>query len=246
MNAKVSVNVKRGWEKIKTNLNSITDRYTLSETISELKKNDLYKHLYGKGKNRILIKKNPILYLSIYDHTKILELILKKQKTWKGSYNFKYRVKFLIEYNSDINKLKCECGKKYVWTSFCRKCPSYHNTWEGKTHSIETKRKQRISTLKHLESKIGNQIVPRYNKNAISIIENYGKKYGYNFIHAENGGEFYIKELGYFLDAYDPIKNVVLEIDENRHNNPKYLKKDKIRQIEIKNHLKCKFIRIKI
>lgn len=246
MNVNGSIQVKKGWNIIKNTLKLINDRYTLSETIKELKNKELYKQLYGRGKNRVLIKNNPKLYLSIYDHTDVLEYTFKKQKTWRGSYNFKYRVKFLVEYDADINKLKCECGRKYGWTSFCRKCPSYHKTWIGRTHTIETKRKQRISTLKHLELKHGYQIVPRYNKDSIIIIENYGKKYGYNFIHAENGGEFYIKELGYFLDAYDPIKNVVLEIDEKHHNKPSKIKKDIIRQKEIENHLKCKFIRIKI
>jgi very-short-patch-repair endonuclease len=72
-------------------------------------------------------------------------------------------------------------------------------------------------------------------------------KHGYNFQHAENGGEYYIKELGYFLDAYDLEKNVVLEIDESHHfRNGKLRKKDIIRQEEITNFLGCKFIRKKI
>jgi len=90
-------------------------------------------------------------------------------------------------------------------------------------------------------------LFPNYNISAIPIIEEYGKKYGYNFQHAENGGEYYIKELGYFLDAYDLEKNVVLEIDETHHfRNGKLRKKDIIRQEEITNFLGCKFIRKKI
>jgi very-short-patch-repair endonuclease len=247
MNANVSRDVKRGWSDIKKHLSLITDRYSLTETIEILKKNSSYKEFYGKAKNRTLTKKNPILYLSIYDHTSILEKKFKKQKSWSGSYNFKFRIKFLVECDGNIKKLKCECGKKYTWTGYCRRCPAYHVTWAGKKHSTETKRKQRISALNYLESTKG-QIVPRYNTKSIKIIEEYGKQYGYNFKHAENGGEFYIKELGYFVDGYDVEKNVILEIDEKNHfdNNGKLKEKDQVRQLEIEKLLKCKFIRIKI
>lgn len=249
MNANVNVSrdIKRGWRNIKNKLASITNRYSLKETIETLKNNNCYKEFYGRAKNRTLIKQNPILYLSIYDHTSVLEKAFKKQKSWSGSYNFKFRIKFLVEYDRNIQKLKCECGKKYTWSKYCRKCPSYHMTWIGKKHSIETKRKQRLSTLTYLKKTKG-QIIPRYNTTAIKIIEEYGKQNGYNFKHAENGGEYYIKELGYFVDGYDKEKNVVLEIDEKNHfdNDGKLKEKDQIRQLEIEKLLKCKFIRIKI
>ena len=79
------------------------------------------------------------------------------------------------------------------------------------------------------------------------LIEEYGKNEGYTFMHAENGGEYFIKELGYFVDAYDPINNVVLEVDERHHfdNKGKLKEKDIIRQKEITKILGCKFIRIK-
>lgn len=242
-----SHSVKMGWQNIKKTLSMISNRYSLEKTIEILTNNNLYTKYYGKSKNRSMINADPVLYLSIYDHTRILEEVLKSQKSWKGLYNFKYRIKFLVEYKCDINKLKCECGKRYIWTKYCRKCPSYHVTWTGRTHSSETKKKQRISALNYLRS-INGQLMPRYNKNSIRLIEEYGKQNGYTFLHAENGGEYYIKELGYFLDAYDIKNNIVLEIDEKHHfdvfGNLK--ENDKIRQLEIENLLKCKFIRIKV
>jgi hypothetical protein len=83
-----------------------------------------------------------------------------------------------------------------------------------------------------------------YNPNSIAIIENYGKQYGYNFQHAENGGEFQV--CGYFVDGYDKEKNVVIEYDEKHHFQPNgQLKhKDHVRQQNIINELQCKFIRI--
>ncbi|MFW6219773.1 MAG: hypothetical protein ACOC1O_01620 [bacterium] len=74
----------------------------------------------------------------------------------------------------------------------------------------------------------------------------YGRKYGYEFQHAENGGEYYIEHLGYFVDGYDIDNNVVIEYDEKYHFdiNGNLKDKDKLRQKEIIEYLKCKFIRI--
>ncbi|MBC8428104.1 MAG: hypothetical protein H8D94_01385 [Candidatus Pelagibacter sp.] len=112
----------------------------------------------------------------------------------------------------------------------------------GKIHTIETKRKIRLSTLERIERMSG-QLYPNYNPRACKIIDEYGKKHGYNFQHAENGGEHHIKELGYWVDGYDKDKNVVIEYDENYHNNIQ--KKDIQRQKEIEKYLGCEFIRIK-
>jgi len=67
-------------------------------------------------------------------------------------------------------------------------------------------------------------------------------------MHAENGGEFFVKELGYFLDAYDPIKNIALEIDEARHfdSDGNLCEKDQIRQQQIEILLGCTFKRIRV
>lgn len=60
-----------------------------------------------------------------------------------------------------------------------------------------------------------------------------------------NGGEYYIRELGYWVDGYDEINNTVYEFDEKYHIIKSQSRKDINRQEEIEKHLKCKFIRIK-
>ena len=82
-------------------------------------------------------------------------------------------------------------------------------------------------------------MIPGYNPKSILIIEQYGKEHGYNFQHAENGGEYYIKELGYFVDGYDKEKNVVVEYYEKFH--IKRNKKDITRMNNIMNELGCDF-----
>lgn len=113
----------------------------------------------------------------------------------------------------------------------------------GRKHSDETKLKQRLSHINRLKN--NGWICPMHNKRACDFIDEYNKHNNYNFVHALNGGEFYIKELGYFVDGYDKENNVVFEYDEKHHfeidGNLK--KRDIERMNEIKKLLNCKFIR---
>jgi hypothetical protein len=243
---KISTYVSSGHLKIKNKIKSINEIYNKDETIELLKTKFYYKNYFGRAKNRTLIKENPKLYKSIYYHTNNLEYIFTENNKGDGNFNFTKRLIFLVEFNTDIEKLKCECGKSYTWNSYCRKCPSYHKTWIGKTHTASTKYKMRKSTLKYLEDTNG-QLVPRYNKKSISILEDIAIKLGINDLqHAENGGEFYIKELGYWVDGYSPSKNIVIEYDERHHFDcdGNLRDRDINRQIEIEKYLNCKFVRI--
>ena len=120
-----------------------------------------------------------------------------------------------------------------------------NNPFYGKKHTEETKRKLRLKRIKYLNDKFGGGICPTYNPIACLIIDEYGKKHGYNFQHAINGGEHYIKELGYWVDGYDKEKNVVIEYYEKFHSKPKAIIHDENRKNEIKLLLKCDFIEIK-
>ena len=127
-----------------------------------------------------------------------------------------------------------------------RKQSENHVGMTGKKHSEEAKRKQRLSTMARIERRVG-QVQPNYNPIACHIIEEYGKQHGFNFQHAENDGEFHVKELGYWVDGYDAKQNVVIEVDEAAHyRNGKLKKKDVERQREITEHLGCNFIRIRV
>jgi very-short-patch-repair endonuclease len=57
-----------------------------------------------------------------------------------------------------------------------------------------------------------------------------------------NGGEYYIEELGYWVDGYDETNNVVIEYNEKHHK--RQISKDEKRKNEIIEFLKCKFIEI--
>ncbi len=111
--------------------------------------------------------------------------------------------------------------------------------------STETKRKMRLSAIARIETNKlnGNQLIPGFNPEACKIIDEYGKKNGYSFQHAMNGGEYHIEELGYWVDGYDKYKNVVIEYYEKFHD--KNVDRDEERKQEIIKYLHCKFIEIR-
>jgi len=104
--------------------------------------------------------------------------------------------------------------------------------------------KIRLGAIKRIENTVGN-IYPNFNPVACKIIDEYGKENGYNFQHAENGGEICIG--GYFPDGVDKKKKTIIEIDEKHHFdiNGNLKQKDLKRQLYLEN-LGYRFIRIKI
>ena len=121
---------------------------------------------------------------------------------------------------------------------------SISESLKGKTRSPEIIRKIRLTTIKNIEDRCG-QISPNYNSKAIPIIKEYEKKHGFNFQHAENGGEVCID--GYFPDGVDEKRKTIIEIDESHHfdKNGNLKQKDIQRQKYLEG-LGYKFIRVKI
>lgn len=118
-----------------------------------------------------------------------------------------------------------------------------NNPHYGYTHSEETKKLQRLRRVDSLLNKQNHY--PGYNPSSIPIIEAKADELGITDLqHAENGGEYHIEELGYFVDGYSKEKNIVIEYDEPHHLSELQSKKDKKRQHEITEYLKCEFIRI--
>lgn len=117
---------------------------------------------------------------------------------------------------------------------------------KGRKTSPELKklfRHQMIARLKQTNKNFH----PPYNKKACEYFNKLMIENNCHIQHALNGGEYYVKELGYWVDGYDKQNNIVYEWDEKRHYNSVGMLKDKdvVRQNEIENFLKCKFIRIK-
>ena len=139
-----------------------------------------------------------------------------------------------------------------------------HNRYKGKQrkqwiekislskmgHEVDQEVRNRIGKsvrkyrLNEIKEKFGISF-PNYNPKGCKIIDAYGKKHGYNFQHAENGGEVCID--GYFPDGFDKKKKTIIEIDESKHydKNGILKPKDKKRQIYLES-LGYEVIRIRI
>ena len=110
---------------------------------------------------------------------------------------------------------------------------------KGINHTEEHKKKIRISTINYISKyKLnGNQLFPRFNPKAMNLLTGFNKERGWNLQHALNGGEYHIKELGYWVDGYDKEKNIVVEYNEKYHNRPYNINRDLNREFEIINYL---------
>ena len=108
----------------------------------------------------------------------------------------------------------------------CRKC-----------YNIE----QRVNIYNKIKN--GTWCVPNFNVDVCSLLDKISKEKNIIIRHALNGGEFYIDKLGYWVDGYDEVNNVVYEYYEKYHFIKGKLKnRDINREEEIKKYLKCEFI----
>jgi len=148
---------KAHWDKIKAEVGGVLV-YTKEETLEKLKHQDYYKTLEGRGRNRTLMSSDNRLYKSIYCYSQELEEAFGSQNTYYASYGFYKRVLFLVERNGDVETLRCKCGKRYSWTTYCRRCPDYKRNQLGKPHTEETKQRMRLSALSYIQSLKGQVI----------------------------------------------------------------------------------------
>jgi len=172
----------------------------------------------------------------------------KRQKqvlseNWKGKNNPNFGVSIREQFIRDYGK---ERGEE-KWQNFKDRQREAVKGESNPAKDPNVKAKIRRKKIERVERQNG-QATPFYNPEACELIEEYGDKHGYDFQHAENGGEYYIEELGYWVDGYDSEANVVIEVDESHHFNEKgeLCKRDKQRQREIENQLDCEFVRMSI
>ena len=203
--------LKGGHNKIKERLDKINQLYTYSECRILFSKYP-YTNYFGRAKNRTLINDNPKLYKSLLHYTRILDLLKEK---YKFHFNFRHRLIFLNERDCNLNNIKCQCGLTYTWNTYCNYCDDhpYKTHAIGSTHTRKALKKMRLSAIKRIKAKSG-QCFPNYNPAGCKILNEHMQISGSFIQHAENGGEFYVYSLGYWVDGYDKVNNIVYEIDE--------------------------------
>ena len=116
-------------------------------------------------------------------------------------------------------------------------------TRNGVKLSEETKRKIRVGGIETYKRKHSVYPSPTVNPAACELFDYLEKVLPLDGIYAtKTGNEYHIVELGYWVDYYEPNKNIVIEYYERQHNRPKRREKDTSRQKEIEKYLGCKFI----
>jgi len=115
---------------------------------------------------------------------------------------------------------------------------------KGKLHDEKSKIKMRAAAV-HKIKQIKGIICPNFNELSCDYFQRLNMWNGWNGYYAKKTGEFYIKELGYWPDYYEPNENIVIEWDEPKHYKGGQLSdKDLKRMNRIKDLLKCRFFRV--
>lgn len=163
-------------------------------------------------------------------------------------------------YNANRNQSVCgscrsslQMQNKTTRRKRIRSLKSVKHTWHKKIASNRKKNGTYVVTEdvreKHRINKVnrmiedGTLIWPNYNREACHIFHRLEKDLGWDGLYATKGKE---QRIGRFwVDYYEPTKNIVIEYDEPHHyNNGELCDKDKYRQKWIEERINCKFFRI--
>jgi predicted nucleic acid-binding Zn ribbon protein len=190
------------------------------------------------------------------DIKKYCLLCNKELTTWQIKHNKKYCSKTCGGYANrkyDINKKCTQCGKQLTkqqissgdkfCTQLCQarsiRSPKY--TWryeEGPCivcgKKITVLPRSKTCSKKCRYKLYHDNIFPNYNKSACNWFKTFDEINQTNGRYASfGGGEYFIDNLGYWVDYVNFDKKIIIEWDESRHHQVKRKNKDQIRQEKI-------------
>ncbi|MFW6026798.1 MAG: hypothetical protein ACOCRX_10695 [Candidatus Woesearchaeota archaeon] len=160
------------------------------------------------------------------------------------------------KHSDDIRKKISENTKKAMNNFDIKKKVSIRTSEAqiGRKLKEETKRKigknSRLHMIERIQNSLeaGHQISPNWNPKACDYFEQFDEEHNIQGQHARNGGEFYIKELGYWVDYINHDFKLIIEYDEKYHYDVygNLKEKDAKRQEEIQNlYSDYEFVRIR-
>lgn len=156
-----------------------------------------------------------------------------------------YKRQFSDKHKENISKSKIGNKLSKIHVEKIIKANIGNSYRKGMKSSDETKRKLRIARAFYAKRNAGSKICPAFNEKSCLYFEWLNKWNGWNGQYATNKGEYFVKNLGYWVDYYEPNENVVIEWDEPKlhYRNGVLKEKDVKRMWEIKNVLECRFFR---
>lgn len=204
-----------------------------------------------------IVHKNKLSYRQSILHNKVCCSCSNSGREIKKETRKKLSEKLSGNKNVHFGKPGVNLGKKYskehcLKISLGRKGTKWNSLSKDRILKLrnteEYKEKCRNTAIKRmLKQRLdGNLNLRSYSSKACEYFDALNKEKGWNLQHAKNGGEYVI--CGYFLDAYDKDKNIVVEYDENYHyvlKNSVWILRDKDinRMNIIKKYLHCDFYR---
>jgi len=164
------------------------------------------------------------------------QLGIKHSKKWKESQHLALK-KWWNKNRETIevkkrNKHISNSRKGFVMTEITKEKIS--NAHTGKTLSKRTKEKMRIAKIAYITKHSMPITIGKYEAQILDKLE---YCLGYPILRQYKVG-------GYSLDGYCAMLNLAIEVDEKHHMNKKNVKKDFIRENNIKNKINCKFLRL--
>jgi very-short-patch-repair endonuclease len=146
---------------------------------------------------------------------------------------------------SNIGKYVSENTKRRMSISQLKRT-SVHGLL-GKHHTNESKRKMRVMACKRVIQlqRDNNGRINNIGKNEGQYFSKLEAELGWDGIYYEKSKkQFLIERLGYFVDYYDPTRNIVVEYDEYQHYRKGILREKDVRRMSnIKSYLGCRFLR---
>lgn len=221
--------------------------YCLEYTINALQ-NDVYIKYLGKSKNYTMIKEDIKLYKSVMLYTE------QYVNDYGGIYlPFSCRVQLIGKFRLNVpREYYCKCGIKlkfdratqeFTYKGFCRKCMLTPTTEDFYKYKFEENweymfniHKNKISeTSRKLYSVLNGTNCCNIGRNEKIILDYMEKKHSITIDRKFN-------VIGYMPDGYCHDTNTIYEVYEPFHNKKSYKEKDLVRQKNIMNALKCKFV----
>lgn len=177
----------------------------------------------------------------INGHNNIGKKRSEESKSKMASSQFNNHNKLGWRKHPHVDKFCLNCGKKLEGKQqkYCSNHCKNVQISTNREWTDEMRKNSRISTINwiNVHKNYGVRVVPGWSLKACEIFSKFDDEAKTSGQYAIKGGEFYIEELGYWVDYINHDKKIIIEYDESFHYKDGQLREQDIRrQKEIQKH----------